>query len=77
MCSQATSICDCPSKHVLVVKKDGEYSSASDFDEDTLALLAADHLYLALYLLTGDHQINGGEMVENTRSISQRLTSGE
>ncbi|XP_072149638.1 uncharacterized protein [Setaria viridis] len=34
---------DCPSKRVLVVKKDGGYSSASNFDEDTLALLAADH----------------------------------
>jgi len=34
---------DCPSKRVLVVREDGGYSSASDFDEDTLALLAADH----------------------------------
>jgi hypothetical protein len=34
---------DCPSKHVLIVKDDGEYSSASDFDEDSHALLAADH----------------------------------
>jgi hypothetical protein len=34
---------DCPSKRVLVVKDDGAYSSASDFDEDTLALFAADH----------------------------------
>ena len=34
---------DCPSKHVLVVKNDGEYSSASELDEDTLALLATDH----------------------------------
>jgi hypothetical protein len=34
---------DCSSKRVLVVKDDGEYSSASDFDEATLALLAADH----------------------------------
>jgi hypothetical protein len=34
---------DCSSKHVLVMKDDGEYSSASDFDDDTLALLAADH----------------------------------
>jgi hypothetical protein len=31
---------DCPSKRVLVVRDDGEYSSASDFNEDTLALLA-------------------------------------
>ena len=34
---------DYPRKCVLVVKNDGEYSSASDLDEDTLALLAADH----------------------------------
>ena len=34
---------DYPSKRVMVIKDDGEYSSASDFDEDTLALLAADH----------------------------------
>jgi hypothetical protein len=35
--------CDCPSKRILVVKDDGAYSSASDFDEDTLVLFAADH----------------------------------
>jgi hypothetical protein len=34
---------DCFSKRVLVITDDGEYSSASDFDEDTLALLADDH----------------------------------
>jgi hypothetical protein len=34
---------DCSFKHILVVKDDGEYSSASDFDDDTLALLVADH----------------------------------
>jgi hypothetical protein len=34
---------DCSSKRVLVVRDDGEYSSASDFDEDTLALHANDH----------------------------------
>jgi hypothetical protein len=33
----------CPSKHVLVVRGDGEHSPASDFNEDTLALLADDH----------------------------------
>jgi hypothetical protein len=35
---------DCPSKRVLVIRDDGEYSSASDFDEDTLALLVHDHV---------------------------------
>jgi hypothetical protein len=34
---------DCSSKHVLVVRDDDEYSSASNFDEDTLALFADDH----------------------------------
>jgi hypothetical protein len=34
---------DCPSKRLLIVRDDGEYSSASDFDEDTLALLVDDH----------------------------------
>jgi hypothetical protein len=34
---------DCPSKRVLMVKNDGEYSSTSELDEDILALLAADH----------------------------------
>jgi hypothetical protein len=34
---------DCSSKRVLVVRDDGEYSSTSDFDEDTLSLLAAYH----------------------------------
>jgi hypothetical protein len=34
---------DYSSKCVLVIKDDGEYSSASDFNEDTHALLAADH----------------------------------
>ena len=34
---------DYPNKRVMIVKDDGECLSASDFDEDTLALLAADH----------------------------------
>jgi hypothetical protein len=34
---------DCLNKRVLVVKADGGYSSASDFDDDTRALLAADN----------------------------------
>jgi hypothetical protein len=34
---------DCSSKRVLIIRDDGEYSFASHFDEDTLALLADDH----------------------------------
>jgi hypothetical protein len=36
-------MCDCSSKHVLVVKDDSVYSCANDFDDNTLTLLAADH----------------------------------
>ncbi|KAK1648691.1 hypothetical protein QYE76_066496 [Lolium multiflorum] len=32
---------ECRSKHVILVREDGEYDSANDFDEDTLALIAA------------------------------------
>jgi len=35
---------DCPSARVLVVRPDGEYSSASDLDEETYALLAANNV---------------------------------
>jgi len=33
---------DCPNKRVLIVREDGEYSSASDLDEPTYAMLATD-----------------------------------
>jgi hypothetical protein len=49
---------DCPSKRVLVIKDDGEYSSASDFDEDTLALLVTDHASSEGHL---EEHINAGE----------------
>jgi hypothetical protein len=49
---------DCSSKRVLVLSDDGEYSSASDFNEDTLALLADDHAgndnHPEEHILTGD-----------------------
>jgi hypothetical protein len=32
---------ECKTHRVMVVREDGEYDSASDFDEDTLALYAA------------------------------------
>ena len=32
---------ECPNKCVLIIREDGEYDSASDFNEDTYALLAA------------------------------------
>jgi hypothetical protein len=32
---------ECRTKRVMVVREDGEYDSASDFDDDTLALIAA------------------------------------
>ena len=34
---------DCPSKRVMIVRDNGAYSSASDFDDETYAMLAANH----------------------------------
>ena len=31
---------NCPNKRVMIIREDGEYESASDFDEETYALLA-------------------------------------
>jgi len=50
---------DCPNKCVLVVNSDGAYSSASDFDVDTLALLAADHAGCEEYL---EEHIDAGDV---------------
>ena len=33
---------DCPNKRVLIIRDDGGYSSASDFDDETYAMLATD-----------------------------------
>ena len=35
---------DCPNKHTFIVREDGEYSSASDLDEESQAMLAANHV---------------------------------
>ena len=65
---------DCPSKRSWLVKEDGGYSSASDFDEDTLALLAADH---AGSEERQEEQI-GAEDAENYESlIVQRVLSAQ
>jgi hypothetical protein len=63
---------DCSSKRVLAVRDDGEYSSASDFDEDTLALLADDHAG------NDDHpkeHIGTGDTDHNESQIAQRVLS--
>jgi hypothetical protein len=44
-CKGYGHICkDCPSTCVMVVRADGGYSSASDLDEETYALLAANNV---------------------------------
>jgi len=65
---------DCPSKHVMVVKDDGEYSSASDFDEDTLALLAADHVGSEEQL---EEQIGAEDADHYESLIVQRVLSAQ
>jgi hypothetical protein len=66
---------DCSSKRVLVIKDDGEYSSASDFDEDTLALLANDHAgnddHPKEHIGTGDVDHYESQIVQQWRERSK------
>ena len=46
---------DCPNKRTFIVREDGEYSSASDLDEDTCAMLATNNV--------GDTEENETEVI--------------
>ena len=37
-----TMMRECPSKRVMIVTEDGGYESASDYDEETLALITSE-----------------------------------
>jgi hypothetical protein len=65
---------DCPTKRILVVKDDGAYSSASDFDEDTLALFAADN---AGNEGTPDEHIDAGAAEHYVSLIVQRVLNAQ
>jgi hypothetical protein len=65
---------DCPSKRVLIVNHDGEYSFASELDEATLALLVADH---AGSEGCPEEHINAGEAVRYESLIVQRVLSAQ
>jgi hypothetical protein len=65
---------DYSSKRVLVVKDDGAYSSASDFDEDTLALFAVDH---AGNEETPEEDIDAGAAEHYESLIVQRVLSAQ
>jgi hypothetical protein len=63
---------DCSSKRVLVTKDDGEYSSTSDFNDDTLALLGANHVgnddHPEEHISTGDIDHYGSLIVQHVLS---------
>jgi hypothetical protein len=65
---------DFPNKRVMIVRDDGEYSSASDFDEDTLALLATDHAGNEDQI---EEHINAGEADHYESLIVQRVLSAQ
>jgi hypothetical protein len=65
---------DCSSKRVLVVIDDGAYFSSSDFDEDTLALFAADH---AGNEGTPEEHIDAGAAEHYESLIVQRVLSAQ
>jgi hypothetical protein len=65
---------DCPTKRALVVQDDGAYSSASDFDDDTLALFAANHTGNEG---TPDEHIDAGAAEHYESLIVQRVLSAQ
>ena len=65
---------DCLSKCVLVVKNNGEYSSASELDEDILALLMAEHVGSEGCL---EEHINAAEADRYESLIVQRVLSAQ
>jgi hypothetical protein len=65
---------DCSTKPILVVKDDGAYSSANDFDDDTLALFAADHVGNDG---TPDEHIDAGAAEHYESLIVQRVLSAQ
>jgi len=65
---------DCPNKRVLVVNADGGNSSASDFDDETLALLAADYAGSEEYL---EEHIDAGDADCYESLIVQRVLSAQ
>jgi hypothetical protein len=65
---------DCPTKRVFMVKDDGAYSSASDFDDETLALFAANH---AGNEGTPDEHIDAGAAEHYESLIVQRMLSAQ
>jgi hypothetical protein len=63
---------ECRTKHVMVVLEDGEYDSVSDFDDDTLALIAARDS--ANSDSDKDMEVMGAETVDQYKSlVAQRV----
>ena len=68
---------DCPSTRVMVVRADGGYSSASDFDEETYALLAANNVAEGDDFQQDEEHI-GAEAAEHYESLMvQRVLSAQ
>jgi hypothetical protein len=66
---------DCPSTRVMVVRADGGYSSASDLDEETYALLATNNVGKGDHFQQDEDHI-GAEAAEHYESLMvQRVLS--
>jgi hypothetical protein len=66
---------DCPSTRVMVVRADGGYSSTSDLDEETYALLATNNVGKGDHFQQDEDHI-GAEAAEHYESLMvQRVLS--
>jgi hypothetical protein len=62
---------ECRTKRVMVVLEDGKYDSASDFDDDTLALIAAHNG--ANFESDKEMEVMGGETADQYKSLVAQL----
>ena len=68
---------DCPSKRTLLIRDNGEYSSASDLDEDTYTLLAINHAGKDDVHDQAEEHIDTKDMERYESLIVQRVLSAQ
>ena len=60
---------DCPNKRILLIRDDGEFSSASDYEDIQHTMLATDHAAKA------EVHVNSGDADRYKSLVGQRVLS--
>ena len=68
---------DCANKRTFIVREDGEYSSASDLDEDTRAMLATNNVGDTKEHDTEEININADMVDKYPSLVTMRVLSAQ